>query len=338
MSINEKNLDKILRNRVSLSLREKTLQKEILGKISKHKIKIKKLLATKTSSSAMLIAMRKEIRKLFKDLYGIVLTDAKRIQFIQETFYTGLINESLARVYKARKAKGLKSVADIIINSNGTFAHQTTSINTKQLKRIESVVKTGLTSQMPYNKMVSELMRTYIVPQHQIKTLVRTTITEISSDVANKVYDANKDVISHYEYVATLDSRTSIICGRLDGKRYSVDSTNTPHPPLHYNCRSTTVPIIKSANQLDATKSNRISKRKLKKITPARRATINGESPAKVKFPDFLKRQDNDFKLNVLGSQKRVDIFNQGKLKLTQFSDANGKLVSIEKLEELISK
>ena len=50
-------------------------------------------------------------------------------------------------------------------------------------------------------------------------------------------------MIDRYKYVATLDSRTSAICGRLDGQIFEMGKG--PQPPQHFNCRSTIVPIIK---------------------------------------------------------------------------------------------
>jgi SPP1 gp7 family putative phage head morphogenesis protein len=170
---------------------------------------------------------------------------------------------------------------------------------------------------------------------YKLRTLIRTAITETSAFVANETYKLNDDVVKGYQYVATLDSRTSLICGRLDGKIYALDSKSAPKPPQHFNCRSTTVPVIKSSDQLLATKNNRLQKRKLKRLSPTRRASMNGQVPARLNYSDWLTKQNNDIKLTILGSQKRVDIFNTGKLKLTQFSNREGKLLSLEKLEQL---
>ena len=137
--------------------------------------------------------------------------------------------------------------------------------------------------------------------------------------------------------MATLDSRTSLICGRLDGKVYSLSNKNAPQPPQHFNCRSTTVPIVKSYEDIRDTKSPRISKRRLQRISKSKRASFNGQVPSETNFPKFLSEQDDSFKLAVLGNKRRVEIFNTGKLKFTQFSTKTGQLVSINKLEELLN-
>jgi hypothetical protein len=85
------------------------------------------------------------------------------------------------------------------------------------------------------------------------------------------------------------------------------------------------------------TKNNRLKKRKLANLSNARRASMNGQVPARLNYTTWLGKQTNDTKLTILGSPKRVNIFNQGKLKLTQFSNKEGKLISLEKLELLSS-
>ncbi|HCI71929.1 MAG TPA: hypothetical protein DHV30_15580, partial [Balneola sp.] len=77
---------------------------------------------------------------------------------------------------------------------------------------------------------------------HQIQTIVRTSVNQVTNQASQAVYAANKKVSPRYEYVATLDSRTSPICQRLDGQKF--DYNNGPTPPQHFNCRSTTVPVV----------------------------------------------------------------------------------------------
>jgi len=108
-------------------------------------------------------------------------------------------------------------------------------------------------------------------------------------------------------------------------------------PPQHFNCRSTTVPIVKSYEDIRDTNSPRISKRRLQRISKSKRASFNGQVPSETNFEQFLSTQTNDFKLAVLGNQQRVSIFNMGKLKFTQFSTKDGQLVSVSKLEELLN-
>ena len=80
---------------------------------------------------------------------------------------------------------------------------------------------------------------------NQIETIVRTSINQVSNSAANAVYRNNSDITDRYRYVATLDTRTSPICSRLDGQVFTYGKG--PTPPQHFNCRSTTVPLVKQS-------------------------------------------------------------------------------------------
>jgi SPP1 gp7 family putative phage head morphogenesis protein len=80
------------------------------------------------------------------------------------------------------------------------------------------------------------------VADNQVITLVRTSINQVANTASQQVYEANQDITKKYRYVATLDTRTSAICAALDGREFEYGKG--PMPPQHFNCRSTTVPII----------------------------------------------------------------------------------------------
>lgn len=71
--------------------------------------------------------------------------------------------------------------------------------------------------------------------------LVRTEMNYIANKGTLDCYKEN-EVVEMYEYIATLDSRTSEICAEMDGKIFKVSEaiSGINYPPLHPNCRSTT--------------------------------------------------------------------------------------------------
>ena len=77
---------------------------------------------------------------------------------------------------------------------------------------------------------------------HQVVTLVRTSVNQVANAASQQIYEANQDITKKYRFVATLDSRTSAICRALDGREFEYGKG--PMPPQHFNCRSTTVPIV----------------------------------------------------------------------------------------------
>jgi len=77
---------------------------------------------------------------------------------------------------------------------------------------------------------------------HQVVSIVRTSINQVANAASQQVYEANQDITKKYRYTATLDSRTSAICRALDGREFEYGKG--PTPPQHFGCRSTIVPVI----------------------------------------------------------------------------------------------
>ena len=73
-------------------------------------------------------------------------------------------------------------------------------------------------------------------------TVVRTAVQHVASSARQEIWEANPELIKKYKFVATLDGSTSRICRSLDLKEFELEKG--PVPPLHPNCRSTTVPVL----------------------------------------------------------------------------------------------
>jgi SPP1 gp7 family putative phage head morphogenesis protein len=79
-------------------------------------------------------------------------------------------------------------------------------------------------------------------------TAVRLIRTE-SNHISNEAFAdslINSGVVSEYEYLATLDNRTSDLCRPMDSKhfKWSEKEVGVNFPPLHSNCRSTIIPYF----------------------------------------------------------------------------------------------
>ena len=338
MSINDDILSRELKQRALLSLYEKKLDTDLTKVMSSHKKRLvnSAIKNGNKSVNALNRALTLETRKTYRKIYRNGITELKALAGTSSKFHNNTLKQSLGKVYRSKVYTGLK-VNDLIINSAGTYQEQIASISLSQQRRIKDVVRKGMIDNLAVNKIAKNVGDSIDLPSAQLKTLSRTAITETSSNVSNATYKLNEDVIDGYQYVATLDSRTSMICGRLDGKVFRLNDARGVRPPQHFNCRSTTVPIVKSYEDIRDTNSPRISKRRLKRISKSKRASFNGQVPSETNFEQFLSTQTNDFKLAVLGNQQRVSIFNMGQLKFSQFSTKDGQLVSVSKLEELLN-
>jgi len=135
------------------------------------------------------------------------------------------------------------------------------------------------------------------IADNQILALVRTSINQVANAASQQVYEANQDITKKYRYVATLDTRTSAICRALDGKVFEYGKG--PTPPQHFNCRSTTVPIIDNASL------KRMGIRSPEEVIgEGKRAAEGGQVPANTSYGKWLSNQDLATKAKALGASK----------------------------------
>ena len=145
------------------------------------------------------------------------------------------------------------------------------------------------------------------VANNQVMALVRTSINQVANETSQQVYKANQDVTKRYRYVATLDSRTSPICRSLDGREFKYGKG--PTPPQHFNCRSTTVPIIDYSG-LGISRPPQTELRRPNTAFGPSRARRGDTVPSNQTYGEWLDKQPKEVKADVLGASK-VPYFNR---------------------------
>lgn len=81
------------------------------------------------------------------------------------------------------------------------------------------------------------------VSTRQAEALVRTAVNQVATTAQVETGRLNDDIVSSYEYVATLDTRTTLLCASLDGRVFRFDDPKAKKPPQHWNALATGTPI-----------------------------------------------------------------------------------------------
>lgn len=99
--------------------------------------------------------------------------------------------------------------------------------------------------------MADDIMNRCGVGAFEARRLVRTETTCVANMA--ELYGYKELDIDEYEFSACLDSRTSDLCRELDGKVFKRNSAQAGVnlPPMHPFCRSTTLPVLPSKEDLD---------------------------------------------------------------------------------------
>jgi len=161
------------------------------------------------------------------------------------------------------------------------------------------------------------------VQQRKASTIARTVTNHASVQARKQTLKENDDVLLGYEWVSTLDSRTSLICMSRDGVIYK-DYDKDPKPPAHFNCRSTIVPKVDPRFDLGAD---------IKSTRPAKGSKGVKQVDSETNYSSWLRTQPESFQNEVLG-KSRADLF-RGGMTLDKFVDNNGRPLTIDQLRGL---
>lgn len=166
--------------------------------------------------------------------------------------------------------------ADDIQNAvNGKYANTSFKLSlagnkVKLLNDVETSIPQGFARGFSVNKLNDIINSKLAISRNRSIALTRTE-TDYLCNKAN--LDQYKEFgVEKYQYLATLDMRTSDMCRDMDGYIGNVSQAEqgVNFPPLHVNCRSTTIPYIENLQNF----GDRVAKNaKGKTFTVSRRLT-----------------------------------------------------------------
>ena len=150
-----------------------------------------------------------------------------------------------------------------------------------------------------------------------LNTATRTAIQHASAQARNQVWKDNEDIIDSVKWVSVLDGRTSAVCRSLDGQKFPIDKG--PRPPIHFNCRSTTVAVLDSRfDSLDEGRT-RVAREYDSKGKQIKGKGAVRSIPANETYYDWLKRQPSKFQASVIG-KNRAKLLRDGGLSSEKFA------------------
>jgi SPP1 gp7 family putative phage head morphogenesis protein len=326
MSINDKIYDRIVDHMTDVRLYEEGVQVQNRRIIRRHRKNLSDLLRGNIREN-----VSKEVSRFGTEFFGHASNSVKEFSTSQLTFHSDNLYKETKDFYKISKPRTKELLAEIAgptIKGTKSLKGNVKNISAGELVRIQSKVKSGLAKGRSQNEIISDVMKTTKITEIQAKTLTRTAITSTQTAALKKVADGNSDLIKGFMFTAILDSRTSPICSHHNGKIYDINDKRFV-PPLHWNCRSSLIPVLKSKEELLNIDSSKIKKNNLKK---KKEDQLTGQAPRRETFGSWLKRQSMDIQTKMLGSETAANLFRQGRLKAEQFVTQKGKALSIQAL------
>lgn len=119
------------------------------------------------------------------------------------------------------------------------------------VKKLNVLLPQSFSRGLGSKQIADQLAKEMNVEKNKAMRLVRTEVNYIANQASIRVYKAAN--LEKYEYLATLDMRTSTMCRDMDGEIIPVAHAKVGinFPPLHPNCRSTTIPYFEDYDEPD---------------------------------------------------------------------------------------
>lgn len=266
-----------------------------------------------------------EIRELNGKVYGEAHSRLKRnlsalasdeIQYTAKALSAAYDIEAQAAVASPQRLRSIVSERPL----NGKLLESfVKGAEAGTINRIEEQIRIGIAQGESIDKMVRRIRGTKAngyrdgvmeVSKRSATAIVRTSVTHVSNHSQMETFLKNSNLIEGWEFLATLDSRTTLPCASNDGKVFPLGEG--PLPPLHPNCRSTITAVTDAAELSD------------------KRASVDGTVKAS-NFEGWLKRQSRERQDAILG-KGRANLWRDGRYKLDDFVRNNREVISLDEL------
>lgn len=204
--------------------------------------------------------------------------------------------------------------------------------------RVKDVLRTGFAEGQTNGQIMETLRGTKEagysdgvlgMSRRSAEMVVRTTMNSTANVARNEVYKENADLVKGVQWVSTLDNRTSLICASRDGLVFLPDKG--PRPPAHPNCRSTTVPVLKSWKEAAAAYGLKKEPEGTRASMTGTKGWLDGQVPESITYGEWLKKQPRGIQEDVLGIDK-AKLFRDGDLTIDRFVDRKGNALTLDEL------
>jgi hypothetical protein len=213
------------------------------------------------------------------------------------------------------------------------------SMEADRMVRIRDAIRIGYTENQTTAQIVQRIRGTRAkgyedgliqIDRRNAEAVVRTAVSHTAATTRQALVDANLDMVKAITWCSTLDGRTSPTCQIRDGKQYTADT----HRPIghknawlggpgmaHWGCRSTSNLVLKSLRELGIPMDD---------LDPGTRSSMDGQVPADVNFPEWLKKQSAARQNEVLGPTRAKE-FRAGK-PFDRFFNDKGSLLTLDEM------
>lgn len=270
------------------------------------------------------------VREGMEQVYGSLVSDFRQLADIESAWQARtIIRRAPVEIHLNRLSVAqVDAVATSKPFEGRLLRGYWSDLSKKTQRRVNVAISEGIVDGKTTPEIVRSLRGTRVnafkdgvlqTTRRHAEALTRTWTQHVSQTARQNVIAENADVIGAWQFVATLDSRTTMTCMAHDGKVYENGKGEIHRPPLHWNCRSTTVPVLKGWEELG-----------LVEPPPSTRASMDGEVAGTVDYESWLRSKPESFQNEVLG-EPRAKLFRDG-MPIEDMVTRTGRPLSLREL------
>lgn len=338
MAVNDEIADALIRHQVYLQRFGNATARKVLALLKRSDARmVERLLRddlselSQTRQETLLRELRRIIDSAYEDATGALQIDLDGLAVYEGEYQTDLFRRVLPVKFETVVPAADQIIA--AVNSRpfqGKLLKEVYSeLSASSFRKVRDTIRAGIVEGRTTEQIVRDLRGTKAqgfkdgvldTNRRATETVVRTAVNHTANTAREYTYERNADLVKGVRWNATLDGRTSAVCRARDGKVY--DPGKGPRPPAHFNCRSSTSPVLASWRDLGF---------EIDELPPSTRASMNGQVPADQDYDTWLRKQPRAFQVEVLGETK-AKLFRAG-LKMDRFIDRKGSELTLDELK-----
>lgn len=278
----------------------------------------------RSRAEAQLVAIRNDLKAIYGDAGKQITSDLKDLA----DYATGAEARALDAVLMQGVELTVPSANQVLaaamsrpLTSGQSAKMLEPFINgwvTGSIDSVENAIRLGYLQGRTNRELINEVVGTASnkykdgiinATYRNAQAVVRTSVQHVAQVARSEMWAQNADIITGYEWVSTLDSRTTVQCQSLDGRVFEVGKG--PLPPIHINCRSSTAPVIANKYIRDTLRQG---------ATRVSNGDTDGPVSAGTSYYEWLKTQPASFQDEALGVG-RAQLFRDGGLSAQRFQE-----------------
>ena len=301
-------IEKMLKDLFSIEIKNKKEMGELLEEADKR---IDKAMAT------------------FEDNYN---AEMLAVANLEKSFAHKLLYSALPKVLRTElilKKYSSKDILALKILNSSTSKNIFNELNTSSKRTFRKFISEGFDSGESNYTIYEKLEKKVgfrLAFDRNAMSVVRTGVMAMANEAKSQFAKDNERFFEGIQWISTLDSKTTPICMKNDGKFFKVGEG--PRPPAHYNCRSTIIFVVKKLSDLEKEFDKKVN------VDDDTRMSMDGKVSAATNYESFLRGKGDDFITEKLGVV-RAKLFKDGKLSLDELVNSRtNNFYTIDTLSE----